>query len=140
MRRRPDSGGFRPSSVLPLPSSLCGLLLAGGCCACCRCCCALLLKLSAPVALRNSFSECERVSMIFYRRIGCVPDKIVIGYPLAPRLSSCRNPAVFAVLFFNLYRSCCSVFSPGACVGLVCSESMNKVFVKRKLSGRFSYL
>ena len=50
------------------------------------------------------------------------------------------NPAVFAVLFFNLYRSCCSVFSPGACVGLVCSESMNKVFVKRKLSGRFSYL
>ena len=103
-------------------------------------CCALLLKLSAPVALRNSFSECERVSMIFYRRIGCVPDKIVIGYPLAPRLSSCRNSAVFAVLFFNLYRSCCSVFSPGACVGLVCSESMNKVFVKRKLSGRFSYL
>ena len=140
MRRRPESVGFRPSSVLPLPSSLCGLLLAGGCCACCRCCCALLLKLSAPVALRNSFSECERVSMIFYRRIGCVPDKIVIGYPLAPRLSSCRNPAVFAVLFFNLYRSCCSVFSPGACVGLVCSESMNKVFVKRKLSGRFSYL
>lgn len=63
-----------------------------------RRCCALLLKLPPPVALRNSFSECERVSMVFYRRIGCVPDKIVIGYPLAPRLSSCRNPAVFTVL------------------------------------------
>lgn len=30
-----------------------------------RRCCALLLKLPPPVALRNSFSECERVSMVF---------------------------------------------------------------------------
>ena len=135
MRRRPESVGFRPSSVLPLPSSLCGLLLAGGCCACCRCCLRTLAEIIGSCGAAELFLGMRKGEYDFLSAHRLRTDKIVIGYPLAPRLSSCRNPAVFAVLFFNLYRSCCSVFSPGACVGLVCSESMNKVFVKRKLSG-----